>query len=97
MFLLIILRKTRFETLWKTFFPPLIQQNICPKFECINSRGSYVCKLSHSSKLLAIGLNQKFVNRSCLIFLSPINGSIFQANLQNFGLQEDAKGRFVIV
>ena len=95
--IIINFRKTRFETLWTTFFPQLIQQNICPKFECINSRGSYVCKLAHSSKLLAIGINQKLVNRSCLIFVSPISGSIFQVNLRNFGLQDEAKGRFVLI
>jgi hypothetical protein len=83
-----------FESTWTNYFPS-VADRLCPKFEMINSRGTYVCKLSNKCDLIALAINQKHVHKTCLTFMSPINGAIFQVNLRNFGLSEDAKGRFV--
>jgi hypothetical protein len=61
---------------------------------CLNTRGAYVLKLSHSADLVAIGCNQKYVERTTLFFMSPSNGSVFPVNLRNFGLNSEARGRY---
>jgi hypothetical protein len=60
---------------------------------CLYTRGAYVIKLSHTGDLLALACNQKYVERNCLLFMSPSNGAIFPVNLRNFGLNVGARGR----
>lgn len=73
-----------------TIEAPLAQQ---PKIDCLYSRGVYVAKLSHSTELIALACNQKYVERNCLVFMSVANGTVFPVNLRAFGLGNDAKGR----
>jgi hypothetical protein len=66
------------------------------KFDCLNTRGAYVSRLSHSTELLALACNQKYVEHNCLLFMSVSNGTVLPVNLRNFGLNLQARGRFVL-
>ena len=61
---------------------------------CLYNRGAYIIKLSHSTDLLAIAANQKYVKHTCLVFMSPSNGTLFPVDLRNFGLNSEARGRY---
>ena len=63
------------------------------KKNCLNTRGAYVVKLSHSGDLIALACNQKYVSRNALVFMSPANGTICPVGLRNFGLSMEARGR----
>ncbi len=102
-FVSIINRQPRLETLWISHQPNLHALNVSlsspsrdsNKMSFLYTRGAYVIKLSHSGDLLALACNQKYVEQNCLLFMSPSNGSILPVNLRNFGLNAEARGRFV--
>lgn len=59
----------------------------------LHTKGAYVVRLSRSCDLIALGVNQKYVDQTALGFMSTANGSIAPVNLRNFGLSEKARGR----
>ena len=65
------------------------------KLTLLYTRGAYVLKLSHSADLVALACNQKYVENTCLTFMSPFNGALTHVNLRNFGLNAQARGRLV--
>lgn len=93
----------RFETLWISYEPSGMALNNNYNFNnsrdmtknntSLNTRGAYVVRLSHSADLLALACNQKYVERSSLVFMSPASGTICPVNLRNFGLGSNARGR----
>lgn len=99
----------RFNTLWISYQPSEMSFNNSYNFSssscqvaasnkksCLNTRGAYVVKLSHSGDLIALACNQKYVADNSLVFMSPANGTICPVGLRNFGLSMDARGRSVI-
>ena len=59
----------------------------------LHTKGAYVVRLSRSCDLIALGINQKYVDQTAFGFMSTANGSIASVNLRNFGLSEKARGR----
>ncbi len=78
----------RFETLWISYEPSLAGESAL-----LSTRGAYVVRLSHGGDLMALACNQKYVERSSLVFMSPASGAVCPVNLRSFGLSKDARGR----
>lgn len=100
-------RECRFETIWLCYQPQLVKYTDSISFSLENgqhpvnfaslyTRGSFVIRLSHSSDLIALASNQKYVDQTSLVFMSTANGSLLSVNLRNFGLNEKARGRLVV-
>jgi hypothetical protein len=105
----LIHRQCRFQTFWLSHIhQPNVFQNLSSQNESrttngdgdeknltlLYTRGAYVVKLSHTTDLIALACNQKYVEQTCLTFMSPLNGALTKVNLRNFGLNSQARGRY---
>ncbi|CAF0732115.1 unnamed protein product [Brachionus calyciflorus] len=94
----------RFDTIWLTHYLTLNQtkedntisesvEKDKSRLKCLYTRGAYVIRISHSSNLLAIAINQKSVKNSMVKFMSISTGHSREINLRNYGLNQNAQGR----
>ena len=76
---------------WTSLVYPV--KNIQEGCESMNLPGTYICRYSHDSHILAVAVNQKSPAQTSLLYVSPFTETVMVADMKGCGLKDAATRR----